>query len=89
MIDTGAVREYLLGLQGRIVQAMQAEDASKTFITDSWTRPAGGKLEGDGLSQLVEDAFVGEVAWRMKVAHFDKGEPLGISGSIGDSHFEY
>ncbi len=53
MIDTAPVREYLLGLQQRIVSAMQAEDG-KPFVSDGWTRPAGGPLQGDGLSQLVE-----------------------------------
>ena len=57
MIDTTAVRTYLLGLQGRIVETFQAEDG-KTFLSDGWTRPAGGKLEGDGLSQLVEQGNV-------------------------------
>jgi coproporphyrinogen III oxidase len=54
MIDTRSVRDYLLGLQGRIVGALQAEDG-KAFLSDGWTRPAGGPLEGDGLSQLVEE----------------------------------
>ncbi len=53
-IDTARVREYLLDLQDRIVSAFQAEDG-KAFIRDGWQRPAGGKLEGDGLSQLVEE----------------------------------
>lgn len=53
-IDTAAAREYLLGLQARIVGALQAEDG-KPFLSDGWQRPAGGRLEGDGLSQLVED----------------------------------
>lgn len=53
-IDTAAVRAYLLGLQGRIVAAFEAEDG-KPFVRDGWTRPAGGRLEGDGLSQLVEE----------------------------------
>ena len=53
-LDTRPVREYLLGLQTRIVETLQAEDG-KPFITDSWQRPAGGRLEGDGRSQLVED----------------------------------
>ncbi len=53
-IDTQTVRDYLLGLQQRIVAALQAEDG-KPFLSDGWTRPAGGALEGDGLSQLVED----------------------------------
>jgi coproporphyrinogen III oxidase len=56
-IDTAAVRGYLLGLQGRIVSAFQAEDG-KPFISDGWVRPKGGKLEGDGLSQLVEQGHV-------------------------------
>jgi coproporphyrinogen III oxidase len=54
---TTAVREYLLGLQGRIVAAFEEEDGSP-FRRDGWTRPVGGKLEGDGLSQLVEEGGV-------------------------------
>jgi coproporphyrinogen III oxidase len=54
MTDTAAVRDYLLGLQGRIVAAFEAEDGLP-FHSDGWTRPAGGVLEGDGLSQLIED----------------------------------
>jgi len=54
MTDTAAVRAYLLGLQGRIVDTMQAADG-KAFLSDAWQRPAGGRLEGDGLSQLVEE----------------------------------
>ncbi len=54
---TNAVRDYLLGLQGRIVAAFEEEDGTP-FRRDGWTRPAGGKLEGDGLSQLVEEGGV-------------------------------
>ncbi len=50
----GAVRDYLLGLQGRIVGALQAADG-RPFRSDAWTRPAGGPLQGDGVSQLLED----------------------------------
>jgi coproporphyrinogen III oxidase len=57
MTDTVAVREYLLGLQGRIVASLQAEDG-KPFLSDGWQRPAGGRLEGDGLSQLVEEGHL-------------------------------
>ena len=56
-MNTQPVREYLLGLQNRIVSTMQAEDG-KTFLSDGWTRPAGGRLEGDGLSQLVEEGHL-------------------------------
>ena len=51
------VRDYLMGLQSRIVDTFQAEDG-KAFISDGWTRPPGGKLEGMGLSQLVEEGHV-------------------------------
>jgi coproporphyrinogen III oxidase len=57
MVDTAAVRAYLLGLQGSIVSAFEAEDGLP-FRRDGWTRPAGGKLEGDGLSQLIEEGKV-------------------------------
>ena len=57
MIDTAAVRAYLLGLQGHIVSTFQAEDG-KAFASDGWTREPGGRLEGDGLSQLVEEGNV-------------------------------
>ncbi len=53
-MDTVAVRDYLLDLQRRIVQALQADDG-KPFVSDGWTRPPGGRLQGDGLTQLVED----------------------------------
>jgi coproporphyrinogen III oxidase len=57
MNDTAAVRDYLLGLQGRIVAALEAEDGLP-FRRDAWTREPGGKLEGDGCSQLIENGKV-------------------------------
>ena len=54
MSDTGAVRDYLLGLQSRIIGAMEAEGGD-SFVTDHWVREPGGKLEGEGLSRLVEE----------------------------------
>jgi len=56
-IDIPAVRSYLLGLQSSIVSAFEAEDGLP-FRSDGWQRPAGGKLEGDGLSQLIEEGHV-------------------------------
>jgi coproporphyrinogen III oxidase len=59
--QSAPVRDYLLGLQRRIVEAFEAEDG-KAFISDGWTRPEGGALEGDGLSRLVEQGNVFERA---------------------------
>jgi coproporphyrinogen III oxidase len=53
MTPTEVVREYLLDLQQRIVDAMEAEDGQR-FLRDHWMRPPGGKLEGEGLSRLIE-----------------------------------
>ena len=53
-----AVREYLLDLQRRIVAALEAEDGG-AFITDHWRREPGGKLEGEGLSRLIEAGQLG------------------------------
>ena len=52
-MDTDRVRSYLLGLQGRIVAAMEGEGGD-AFRTDAWQREPGGKLEGDGISRLLE-----------------------------------
>ena len=47
------VRDYLLSLQERIVAAME-EEGGDAFLRDAWQRPPGGRLEGDGISRLVE-----------------------------------
>ncbi|MET0349594.1 MAG: oxygen-dependent coproporphyrinogen oxidase [Rhizobacter sp.] len=52
-MDFTPVRQYLLGLQDRIVVALEAEGGD-TFLTDAWSRDPGGPLEGDGRSRLVE-----------------------------------
>jgi coproporphyrinogen III oxidase len=52
-------RDWFVGLQSRIIEALQAEDGH-AFITDAWARPAGGALEGDGISRLVEEGGVFE-----------------------------
>ncbi len=53
------VRTYLLGLQESIVAALEAEDG-QPFLSDGWQRPAGGALQGDGLTRLVEQGQVFE-----------------------------
>ena len=50
MPDREAVKAYLLDLQTRIIDALEAFDG-KPFRTDSWTRPAGG----GGLTRLIEE----------------------------------
>ena len=57
MTQQAAVRDYLLGLQSRIVEAVQAEDG-QPFIADAWQREPGGQLEGSGVSRLLEGGAV-------------------------------
>jgi coproporphyrinogen III oxidase len=53
-MNTVAVREYLLGLQQSIVSAFERADG-QSFLSDGWEREPGGRLEGDGLTQLIEN----------------------------------
>ncbi len=58
-MNTLLVRAYLLDLQQRIVSALEAVDGN-AFASDGWTREPGGRLEGDGLSRLIEGGAVFE-----------------------------
>ena len=53
-MSTKAVRDYLLGLQERIISAMERE-GGQPFRTDGWVRDPSERLQGDGLSRLIED----------------------------------
>jgi coproporphyrinogen III oxidase len=48
-------RDYLLGLQERIVVALEASDGGGRFIRDEWTKPPGEKLQGNGVTRLMEE----------------------------------
>jgi coproporphyrinogen III oxidase len=50
-----AAREYLLGLQQRIVGALEAADGKGRFIRDAWIKPPGEKLQGEGVTRLMEE----------------------------------
>ncbi len=53
-VDTQSVREYLLGLQRRIVERLEELDG-KPFLADKWEKPPGSLLGGGGLTRIVED----------------------------------
>ena len=57
--NTNDVRHYMLGLQQSIIDALQAEDGH-AFVSDGWIRGAEERLQGDGLSRLVEEGGVFE-----------------------------
>ena len=54
-------KSYLLGLQDRITQAIEALDG-RPFLSDHWSRPPGSGLQGDGITRILEDGNVFERA---------------------------
>ena len=54
-VDLAAVKNYLAGLQDRIVKRLAEIDAAE-FRTDAWQRPEGG----GGVSRVIEDGRVFE-----------------------------
>ena len=53
LVDVAAVRDYLTGLQDRIVARLEAIDGG-SFRRDAWNRPEGG----GGVSRLIEEGNV-------------------------------
>lgn len=53
-IDTGAVREYLLGIQDRICGGLEQADGKAKFRTDEWDREKGGS----GRTRVIADGAV-------------------------------
>lgn len=56
--DIEPVKTYLLDLQDRICQALEAEDGAAHFVEESWQRPGGG----GGRSRVLQDGPVLEKA---------------------------
>jgi len=71
------VREYLLGLQSGICNALAAEDGAAGFIVDEWERPAGG----GGRSRVLTGGAVFERAG-VNFSHV-RGDNLPPSASAG------
>ena len=56
-----AVREYLLGLQQKIMAACVAVDG-KAAVSDPWHKEPGEPLQGNGITMILEDGAVFERA---------------------------
>jgi coproporphyrinogen III oxidase len=56
-----AVRDYLIGLQARITSAI-AEIDGGSFLSDPWQKATGEPLQGNGITQILEDGAVFERA---------------------------
>jgi coproporphyrinogen III oxidase len=58
---TAQVSNYLRGLQARITSAISEIDGS-AFLTDAWQKAPGDKLQGQGITQILENGPVFERA---------------------------
>ncbi len=61
------VREYLAGLQSRIIDAIEAvegpvEQGGARCVTDAWAKAPGEPLQGDGVTRIMEGGRVFERA---------------------------
>ena len=57
-----SVRTYLLGLQDRITQAIEAQDGAARFLSDAWEKSADEPLQGKGITRILEGGAVFERA---------------------------
>jgi coproporphyrinogen III oxidase len=60
-IDLAQVRTWLTGLQARITDALNEIDPTP-FVNDAWEKPAGEKLQGRGITRILEGGPVFERA---------------------------
>ena len=58
---TARVREYLTGLQDRITSTIAMVDGGR-FVVDHWKKPPGERLQGRGITQILEQGEVFERA---------------------------
>ncbi len=59
--DPAAVRDYLQGLQARITGAITGIDGTN-FLSDAWRKAPEEPLQGNGITQILEDGPVFERA---------------------------
>ena len=59
--QTDQVRIYLMGLQARITTAVTSLDGS-AFLIDAWQKDPGEKLQGNGITKILEGGSVFERA---------------------------
>ena len=58
---TSDIRDYLTGLQDRITSTVALVDGG-SFVVDHWKKPPGEKLQGQGVTQILEGGDVFERA---------------------------
>ncbi|EGR2404626.1 coproporphyrinogen III oxidase, aerobic [Vibrio cholerae] len=60
IVDKQAVKHFLLQLQDKICQQLEATDGQAQFIEDAWHREPGEKLGGGGRTRVMREGAVFE-----------------------------
>jgi coproporphyrinogen III oxidase len=60
-MDTQIVRDYLTSLQSSITSCIANLDGGQ-FLSDAWQKPPGETLQGNGITQILENGAVFERA---------------------------
>ncbi|GIB50088.1 coproporphyrinogen III oxidase, aerobic [Vibrio cholerae] len=60
IVDKQAVKHFLLRLQDKICQQLEATDGQAQFIEDAWQREPGEKLGGGGRTRVMREGAVFE-----------------------------
>ena len=62
VVDAAAVEAWLRGLQNQICNALEARDGTARFRSDTWHKPPGSLLRGNGDTRILEGGAVFERA---------------------------
>ncbi|ELN9189023.1 oxygen-dependent coproporphyrinogen oxidase [Vibrio cholerae] len=60
IVDKQAVKHFLLQLQDKICQQLEATDGQAQFIEDAWQREPGEKLGGGGRTRVMREGAIFE-----------------------------
>lgn len=55
-------KDYLVGLQSRITQAIEDKDGQAQFLVDAWEKGPEEQLQGNGITKILENGAVFERA---------------------------
>ncbi len=61
-MDSNLIRSYLVGLQKNIMNTISSVDGGTPFVSDAWEKAPNEPLQGNGVTQILEDGAVFERA---------------------------
>ena len=80
-IDPLVVRDYLVGLQGRITDTVESLDGQAKFLRDEWRKAPGEPLQGDGITKIMEGGAVFERAGAAPCFHVKSGSSARLASA--------